>query len=1356
MAKLLSEKKLLRYLTLVFSAIFFIALIFFLLRGPYLSNSIKRLILPVLEKATGERILIDKAAVNLFPFYLQAKEFKVFDKDGDRLLRITKIRAYIDFSGLFFKEIRIRRLTIREPELAVEKKELESVINSIKQYLENKKDEDISVSLKSAKITDGKFTLSDAETQTTVSGRELRSELAVKNSITAMLSLKYAGLKLPNLPEVKGSLEGTLKTDGSKFEFSGVKFISSGSVINAAGKINPFAKDNSTRGIFSGDANILISTIRKIFNLQKERDGELSLNGTLDLIAPQQTERSQQPALNKGNLNIKLNLKTKGWFYLETLMELLKIDENISGLISLNGKIQGVYPDLSGDADLTFKNGMLATLPIDSAAGIIKYKNKRFSLEDFTAHTYEGELKGNAYLYIPSGNYSVTADVTNINSPEFLKFIQWEPPFPRGKISGNFELIKEYNEDFDIRAAVSYINTTTEGTELKDRLNRIKGNIELGKGILRINHSQFSTALSDLFLNGDIDLNNNKLNLDLELKSRDAADLTSPHYNGLRAPVRFRGKATGSTMDPEIPGHIEIGTGSVNCVSFNSISGDLTYSIKTLLVKSLTIEEGKSTYDISGNIRFKKATKLFSFDSPYYDAAAVIKNGDAGSLLTAASSLTAECRQIPITGSINGELTFKGDARDFSGKGELNLNNGVVSGQTVDHAVIRAVLTPQKIDFLSVEVISGHSRVNAKGALYFDGRIDASAASENIELRDITSLANSSNYLAANINGKVSADIKGSGTIKNPEVKFFLNILESSFRGSKIGRGAVNGKLKDNRFFVKAELLEGIVTADAAGIFSKPVEWDMTVIFKKGNYDFLLSGLLKEVPSRSAVTVSLEGITKFAGQGSKVSMDSKFSFMDFSLYGYNLKNKKDVVLKLSENEFMIKSLSLAGKDADISASGTVKIGQNYNIGVDGRINLEPLRTASKAIESLQGEGNLAIGISGPWDTPEFRGKINIKDSAVILAGFPYKIGPVNGDVFFNKDRITFESFNADFASGKVAISGIGYLKGLTLRGLSISLAYNDIKLRHIEGVSAAFDGRLFYDYSAKGQSLTGDIFIKKAKYEKRTEWKSGLLTLKEVKTKQPPQIRVAPALLAKTKLNVHIAGQDNISIDNNLARTPVKIDITVTGTVSQYGLIGKVEASGGSIFFRGNEFKIINGNTDFVETNRVTPVFHIQAETFTKGYRVRLNLDGPVDKFTLSLFSDPPLTDTDILTLLTVGQISKEAKGFESGIGAGEATAFLTGGLQEVMEERFKYITGFERFEVDPHTTSTGAVSPKVTVSKRLFKEKVFVTYSTSIGTTEENIIKLEYNLGRNVSLVGSRDEIGSLGADIKFRFEFK
>jgi autotransporter translocation and assembly factor TamB len=92
-----------------------------------------------------------------------------------------------------------------------------------------------------------------------------------------------------------------------------------------------------------------------------------------------------------------------------------------------------------------------------------------------------------------------------------------------------------------------------------------------------------------------------------------------------------------------------------------------------------------------------------------------------------------------------------------------------------------------------------------------------------------------------------------------------------------------------------------------------------------------------------------------------------------------------------------------------------------------------------------------------------------------------------------------------------------------------------------------------------------------------------------------------------------------------------------------------------------------------------------------------------------------------------------------------------------VIEERLRSVTGLDRFQIDPHVSKiTGTVEPRVTVSKRLLGDKVFVTFTSAVGSTEEQIIKLEYFLSRSVSLVGVRDERGILGGDVRFRFEFK
>ncbi len=213
-------------------------IVFFLLRGPYLSNYIKRMIIPVLENATRERIIIDKAVINLFPFYVQAKGFKLFDRDGNRLLWITKTRAYIDLLGLLSKEVRIRKLTLKEPELTAGEDDLLRIMNTLGKSSSSGEHENYSVSLKNIKLTNGKLTYGSANEKYTVSVRGMYLEMVSRETFSLItVLLKNGTLKLANQSEVDGSFEGKIKVQDNRIEVAELDISSSGSSFAAAGEI---------------------------------------------------------------------------------------------------------------------------------------------------------------------------------------------------------------------------------------------------------------------------------------------------------------------------------------------------------------------------------------------------------------------------------------------------------------------------------------------------------------------------------------------------------------------------------------------------------------------------------------------------------------------------------------------------------------------------------------------------------------------------------------------------------------------------------------------------------------------------------------------------------------------------------------------------------------------------------------------------------------------------------------------------------------------------------------------------------------------------------------------------------------
>jgi len=169
------------------------------------------------------------------------------------------------------------------------------------------------------------------------------------------------------------------------------------------------------------------------------------------------------------------------------------------------------------------------------------------------------------------------------------------------------------------------------------------------------------------------------------------------------------------------------------------------------------------------------------------------------------------------------------------------------------------------------------------------------------------------------------------------------------------------------------------------------------------------------------------------------------------------------------------------------------------------------------------------------------------------------------------------------------------------------------------------------------------------------------------------------------------------------------------------------------------------------------PVLDVQAETRVREYRIRLAVSGNADRATVTFLSDPALPDSDILALLALGRRGEELKGKETNVGVGEATSFATGKFQDILESRARSLTGLDRFQVDPYINKQDTAVPRVTVGKELMPEKLHMTYSSNVGgTTPEQNIRVEYFLNRNISLIGEYDELGQLGADLKFRFEFR
>ena len=98
------------------------------------------------------------------------------------------------------------------------------------------------------------------------------------------------------------------------------------------------------------------------------------------------------------------------------------------------------------------------------------------------------------------------------------------------------------------------------------------------------------------------------------------------------------------------------------------------------------------------------------------------------------------------------------------------------------------------------------------------------------------------------------------------------------------------------------------------------------------------------------------------------------------------------------------------------------------------------------------------------------------------------------------------------------------------------------------------------------------------------------------------------------------------------------------------------------------------------------------------------------------------------------------------------AASVLSENLTGVIGKRVQRILGFESFRVDPFLAGAeNDPTARITIGERISKDMV-VTFSRNLTTNQEQIVVIEYDVGKNVSVVATRDENGKYGLDFRFR----
>jgi len=284
-----------------------------------------------------------------------------------------------------------------------------------------------------------------------------------------------------------------------------------------------------------------------------------------------------------------------------------------------------------------------------------------------------------------------------------------------------------------------------------------------------------------------------------------------------------------------------------------------------------------------------------------------------------------------------------------------------------------------------------------------------------------------------------------------------------------------------------------------------------------------------------------------------------------------------------------------------------------------------------------------------------------------------------------------------------------------------------------------------------------------------------LLSLIGTRTIRPRQFTTA--MLEDIRLNLSIQMLKNASIHNNLADLDFTADIQLNGPVFNPRYSGRITSDKGEIYYLRRTFDIRNAEVFFTGTPEINPSINMTAVTTVPSYqnidevdyKITMNITNTLRQPRVELHSEPalrphtsePLTQSDIIGILAVGRPREQFSGV-----AGEgnitqvlmhqAQRFSSEKIASAMEYRVGRLLDLDRVTIEGNLFNmSGAQTPTFTAQKQLSK-RLSLTYSSAIGHSNDQGIRLNYRLGSNWYLVTETSQQENYGVDVKYRIRFK
>lgn len=817
----------------------------------------------------------------------------------------------------------------------------------------------------------------------------------------------------------------------------------------------------------------------------------------------------------------------------------------------------------------------------------------------------------------------------------------------RAEASGH--LLPEFSLEANANGQV-YDLTVSDGPARNDKNSEIV--IKSDKTIsieTRIFVDKNSFTFKNLYLNDDF--THGEINCDLFFKAKRGLilqgsfpqiDLVS--INNIINEVNYVGKGG---ADLEISGPYEnlIISGKsifsnvfVNNFGLGNLNGDYFYHNNLLTFKINHANMDKSVYH--GELDFIWSSNLemklnIDFENADFAdlRAAIPKDSKTNWLLFA--------RKLDLYGPVSGQINLHGPInqsypRKLAGDIMLDFLPGVnLFDESIHFGSVKIHVDDDFIylDKLQLNSLSG----NLNGTGKFDKYSAELGANFDIEQFNL-SWINKIVPFDYEVQGTSNISVQMSGAFDNLVLNANLHAFNVALSSMPVGDADLSLFLRNDNFFIQGAVLSNKGFVD--------INWGMgesMPISGKFNWQYMsLDPFLQQIELLKHAQLYAGGELNFYGNTSgNKNINGSLKFFPATVFygGMKLLATGPIETSFKDNLLNVERGVLQTVHGDsLRVKGWLtKDDLNLKITAKGSLSVLPL--INERIETAYGDFYAYTNLIGSLNDPKAEGKFTIDNGYVLLRDYSAAMNAVKLIGIVSNHQLIIDSFSGQVQEGFINAKGSIDFKHYLPEKYQLSLEFDNLPIVTRWAIGSS-NGKLKLLGKSDELLLSGEILISDALISKNYDFEN---FYKEFNTRSR-LVDTRKKNSKPLKFDINFKGDREIRIENDNLNAALELDLNLIGTMENPGLKGMVNASFGEVYFRNHSYRMIKGKAYFDNAYRIYPRVDLELEGKISEYEINAQLAGYLDKPNFQLRSQPSLSEVDILSLITMGFVGREAK----------------------------------------------------------------------------------------------------------------